>query len=461
MELAKENRLGTVKIPKLLFQMSFPLVCSNVIQALYNVVDGIFVAKISKDALTATTLAFPAQMLMISVAGGTAVGVNSLLSRSLGARRFDDANDVARHGLFLALVSYLVFALAGLLGAEWFIGLFSDKASLLEMGSQYLLICYVGGIGVFCSFMTERLLQSTGKTSLCMVAQLIGACTNIVLDPIMIFGWLGLPAMGIRGAAIATVIGQCLAAISAYLMNLKYNHDIRISFRKFRLRGALLREIYKVGVPSMLMQSIGSIMNIGMNKILILASESAVSVFGVYYKLQSFVFLPVIGVTQGLIPIVGYNYGARRPSRIRQAIRLAVIVGFSIMALGTVLFQILPDKFLAMFSADAEMYSMGIPALRIISVTFMLSAISIVLGDSLVGIGIGTISMINSFLRQLIVLLPCAYLLQRFFDVSNVWYAFILAEVASLTFSVTMFARIYRKRIVPMFDGEQPVPAEE
>lgn len=447
---ATSNKLGSWPVPRLLWSMSVPLITANLIIALYNIIDGIYVAQLSETALTATTLAFPAQMLMQSVAGGTATGVNSLLSRRLGAGRMRDADAAAAHGLVLALISYAVFLGLGLGLSGPFIRLFSHNASLCAMGTDYLTIVLAGSIGVFLTFSMGGLLEATGHAGLYMVMTAAGALANILLDPILIFGWFGLPAMGIRGAALATILSQLLSALLGILFNLRLNRDVRFRLRGFRFDRESLAEIYKVGVPSILMQSLGSVMNVGMNKLLIARSETAVSVFGVYYKMQTFVFMPVFGITQAQSVIVGYNYGAGNPGRMRQAIRLAVQAGTLIMGLGTAVVHLFPGAILGLFSAGPEMLAIGVHALRVTSMPFVLSATCIILGDALTGMGIGYVSAVNSFIRQLLVLMPAAWLLMRWLGLDAVWYAFVLSEFASLGYTVILFRRLWRQKVVPL-----------
>lgn len=456
MEQNRENKLGTQPVPRLLASMAVPLIAANLITALYNVVDGIYVAKLSQAALTATTLAFPAQMIMHAMASGTACGVNSLLSRRLGARRFSEATAAAQHGLVLALMNYVVFLVLGLTLSAPFIGMFTDSDELLRMGATYTAICLAGSIGVFLTFTFNGLLQSTGHSGLCLIMQATGAAVNIILDPILIFGRYGFPQMGIAGAAVATVISQCLSAVLGFIFNYAYNKDVRLDLKGFRFNKLILADIYRVGVPSMLMQSIGSLMDIGMNKILISVSDAAVSVFGIYFKVHSFVFMPVVGTAQGMVPIVGYNYGAKRPDRMKQALKLGVIVAVCIMAMGTAFFQLFPETILSWFSATEEVYAIGIPALRITSMPFVLAASCIVLGDALTGMGIGYVSAINSFLRQILVLLPLAYVLERFCGLDYVWYAFVASEVCSLSYTIMMFTRIWKKKVKPLEINTDP-----
>lgn len=451
---AEQNKFGAWPVPKLLWSMAVPLITANIIIALYNIIDGIYVAQLSETALTATTLAFPAQMLMQSVAGGTATGVNSLFSRRLGASRMEEANRVASHGLVLALISYAVFLALGLGLSGPFIRLFQPSEALRVMGTEYLTIVLAGSIGVFLTFSMGGILEATGHANLYMAMTATGAVVNIVLDPILIFGWFGLPAMGISGAALATVLSQILSALLGIVFNLRMNRDVRFRLRGFRFDREDLGEIYQVGIPSILMQSLGSVMNVGMNKLLIADSETAVSVFGVYYKMQTFVFMPVFGITQAQSVIVGYNYGAKRPDRMRHTIKLAVQAGTLIMLLGTAVVHLFPQAILALFNAGPEMISIGVHALRVVSMPFVLSAACIVLGDALTGMGIGYVSAVNSFIRQLLVLLPAAWVLMRFLGIDWVWYAFVLSEFASLSYTLVLFRRIWRQKVTPLERAE-------
>ena len=446
----EQNKFGTWPVPKLLWSMAVPLIAANVIIALYNIIDGIYVAQLSETALTATTLAFPAQLLMQSVASGTATGVNSLFSRRLGARRVEEANRTATHGLLLALISYAVFLVLALTLSGPFIRLFNPSPALCAMGIEYLTIVLAGSIGVFLTFSMGGILEATGHASLYMIMIAGGVVVNIVLDPILIFGWFGLPAMGISGAAVATILSQCLSAVFGIVFNLRMNRDVRFRLRGFRFDREDLGEIYKVGIPSILMQSLGSIMNVGMNKLLISESETAVSVFGVYYKMQTFVFMPVFGITQAQSVIVGYNYGAKNPVRMRQTIKLAVQAGTVVMLVGTAVVHLFPQAILALFSAGPEMMAIGVHALRVVSMPFVLSAACIVLGDALTGMGIGYVSAINSFIRQLLVLLPAAWLLMRWLGLDAVWYAFVLSEFASLSYTLVMFRKLWRQKVTPL-----------
>ncbi|MEA5050582.1 MAG: MATE family efflux transporter [Oscillospiraceae bacterium] len=448
-----ENKLGAMPVGRLLVNMALPLMFSMLVQALYNIVDGIYVARLSEAALTATTLAFPIQMLMNAVAIGTGVGVNSLVARRLGEKRQDAADSAASHGMLLAALSACVFILFGLFAARPFLRLFSGDADLVGMSFDYLFVCTCVSPFLFFSAMGERLLQAAGHATLSMVSQLAGALTNIFLDPVMIFGLCGCPAMGVRGAAVATVVGQGVSCVVALALNHRLNHYVRVRLRGFRFDGAAVSGIYRVGLPAILMQAIGSFMSLCMNAILILFSTTAVAVFGVYFKLQSFVFMPVFGITQGLTPIVGYNYGARRPARIRQAVKLSMISAVGIMLLGTLVFNLFPDRLLALFDAGPEMLDIGARALRIISLGFPLAACSIVMSSSFQGMGIGRLSLINSLLRNVGFILPGAYLFGHFFGLDSIWFAFDFSEIASVVLMSVLFARVWREKIAPMKDG--------
>ena len=432
MEERRENIMGTQPINRLLPSMAFPIMLSMLVQALYNVVDSVFVSMVSENALTSVSLAFPVQNLMIAVSVGTAVGINALLSRRLGEKNFEAANKVAENGIFVTVLSWAVFAVF---------------AEILAGGTDYMWIVTVFSLGLFMSVTMERVLQVTGKTVYQMISQMTGAVVNIILDPVFIFGWLGLPAMGVAGAAWATVIGQfCGMAVGIGINHVK-NHEVRLNFRRFRPDWHSIKGIYQVGLPSIIMQSIGSVMTFGMNKILIAFTETAVSVFGVYFKLQSFVFMPVFGVTNALVPIVGYNYGARSSQRIQQATRLSLLMTTAIMALGTVIFQVAPGPLLSLFSASDTMLSIGIPALRIISVSFCFAGVAIVFSSVFQALGDGMLSLVMSAVRQLLLLLPCAFVLAKLGGLDAVWFSFLIAEVASVTLAVVFYRSLYNKKI--------------
>ena len=452
MEERKENRMGTMPVGKLLVTMSLPIMISMLIQALYNIVDSIFVAQIGENALTAVSLAFPVQNLIIAVGIGTGIGINSLLSRRLGERRFDDANAAAENGILLSLCNWLVFAIFGGLFSEAFFRAFTENPEIISMGTDYLTVCTVFSFGCFMQFACERILQATGITIYNMITQATGAIINIILDPIMIFGLFGFPRLGVKGAAIATVIGQIVAMLMGLWFNAKKNKEVHMDFRHFRPNGRIIGEIYKVGVPSIVMQSIGTVMTIGMNKILIAFSETAVAVFGVYFKLQSFVFMPIFGLTNGLVPIVAYNYGARKRTRITASIRLALVYALSIMALGLLIFQLFPVPLLRLFKASDALLSIGVPALRIISISFLGAGVGIVLSSVFQAMGNGVLSLTMSVARQLAVLLPVAWLMARFVGLDAVWAAFPVSEYVSVTIALFMYRHVYHNHIATLAD---------
>lgn len=451
----KENKMGTMPINKLVLTMSVPMMVSMLVQALYNIVDSIFVSRIpetGEQMLGAISLAFPLQMLMIAVGGGTMVGVNALLSKRLGEKDFEGANRIANNGLFLSLCSYLVFLLIGIFFAPLFINLQTDNAVMSNGAISYLSIVLCVSFGLFGQFIAERLLQSTGKTVLSMATQGIGAVTNIILDPIFIFGVesLGIPAMGITGAAIATVAGQILAAVVGITLNIKYNREITLSPKKYRPDKRSIASIYKIGVPSIIMQSIGSVMTVGMNTILLgfeVIGETAVTVFGAYFKLQSFIFMPVFGLNNGIVPIVSYNYGAGKRDRMVSTIRIACIYAVSIMLVGVALMWLVPDKLLMLFEASEKMVEIGITALRLISLSFIFAGYCITVGSVFQALGNGMYSLITSATRQLGILLPVAFLMSLTGNISLVWLSFPIAEIASVLLSTFFLVRIYRKVI--------------
>lgn len=450
----QENKMGVMPVNKLLLSMSVPMMLSMLVQALYNIVDSVFVAQINEDALTAVSLAFPLQTLMIALGGGMCVGVNALLSRALGEKDYKRVNDCAKNGVFLSLINFLIFLLIGLFLVKPFYLSQTEDMEIVNYGVQYLSIVCTCSIGIYMQFIFEKLLQSTGRTVLTMITQATGAVINIILDPILIFGLLGMPKMGVAGAAIATVIGQIVAAILACVLNQKMNPEIALDFKGFRPNGRVIDQIYQIGVPSIIMQSIGSIMTYSMNQILIAFSSTATAVFGVYFKLQSFIFMPIFGLNNGMVPIIAYNYGARKKERMVQTIKLSVIYAMTIMAVGVLIFQLIPDKLFMLFDASEHMLSMGVPALRIISVHFVLAGFCIVVGSVFQALGHAVYSMINSICRQLIVLIPAAYLLAQLGDVNYVWWAFPIAELMSVIMTSVFMVVVYRKVIKPM---EKPI----
>ena len=443
----KENKMGVMPVNKLLMNMSLPMMISMLVQALYNVVDSIFVSRIDENALTAVSMAFPIQSLMIALGAGTGVGVNALLSRSLGEKDYDRVNKAAGNGIFLAGINYLVFLLVGILVTTPFYLSQTKDAQILSYGQQYLTIICCCSFGMYGQFIFERLLQSTGRTFYTMITQSIGAIINIILDPIFIFGYLGVPKMGVAGAAIATVIGQIVAGTIALVINIKKNDEIQLRLKGFRPDGKTIARIYEVGIPSIIMQAIGSVMTYGMNRILIVFSSTAVAVFGVYFKLQSFIFMPVFGLNNGMVPIIAYNYGAGKKDRLIKTLKLSIIYAVGLMLLGVIIFQLFPAPLFALFDASETMLAIGIPALRIISLSFIFAGFCIVCGSLFQALGNGVYSMVISIARQLLVLLPVAYLLSLSGKVEAVWWAFPIAEIVSLSLTVFFMFRINRKVI--------------
>ena len=443
-----ENKMGVMPVGRLIVTMSLPIMISMLVQALYNVVDSMFVSRIDEYALTALSMAFPIQNLMIAVSVGLGVGVNAVLSRALGARDMKSVNHAAIGGLLLMVISSVAFMLGGVTIVRPFFEAQTDIAPIIEYGVTYTRIVMLGCFGLFMQILFERLLQSTGRTLHTMVSQGLGAIVNIVLDPILIFGLFGLPKMGVAGAALATIIGQWAGAALGLYMNVHMNPEVSMDLRGAKLHGPTIRRILAIGVPSVIMQSIGSVMTFCMNQILIAFSSTAVAVFGVYFKLQSFIFMPVFGLNNGTVPIIAYNYGARRADRMMKTIKIGVSAVFVIMVMGTALFQILPRELLMIFDASEELLRLGVPALRIISIHFPIAAICIGMGSVFQALGFSLYSMINSIVRQLVVLIPCAYVLGKVTgSVDAVWWAFIMAEAASLTLTGIFFARIYKNVI--------------
>ena len=448
--MSQENKMGTMPVRRLLISMSLPMIISMLVQALYNIVDSVFVSMINQAALTAVSMAFPIQNLLIAVSAGTCVGVNALLSRSLGEKNAKNANLAAANGLFLAFLSFLVFAVFGLFGARLFFESQTDNPVIIEYGVQYLQIVCIFSFGLFGEMMFERILQSTGQTFYCMITQGTGAIINIILDPILIFGLAGMPKMGIKGAAAATVFGQIVAMVLAGCLNHAKNKDVRISFKGFRPHGRTISVIYQVGVPSIIMQSISSVMTFGLNKILITFSETAVAVFGVYFKLQSFIFMPIFGLNNGMIPIIAYNYGARNRKRIMETVRLSIGIAVGIMFIGLTVFQLMTPQLLMLFQADADMLSIGVPALRIISLSFLFAGYCIIVGSVFQAMGNGVYSLMVSVARQLVCILPLAYFFARTFGLHMVWYSIPLAEITSVVLSSILFRKIYVEKIRPL-----------
>lgn len=424
--------MGVLPIGRLLAGMAIPMMISMLVQAFYNVVDSVYVARVSEDALTAVSLAFPLQNLMIGFGGGTAVGMNAILSRALGEKNQELVDRSANTGIFLSIMMGVIFALIGAFLVRPFFNIMTDDAEIIKYGVDYTSICLIFSIGIFSQFCFERLLQSTGKTSLAMITQLIGAVINIILDPILIFGLLGAPRLEAAGAAYATVIGQIIAATVAIIINVKVNREVHLSLRKIRWDTGIAKKIYSVGFPSILMQSVGSVMNFFLNRILLGFTSTATAVFGAYFKLQSFIFMPVFGLNNGMVPIIAYNYGARHADRVKKTIKLALVTALSVMACGALVFELFPQTLLGFFAASEEMLEIGVPALRIIAINFILAGFCIISISVFQAIGNPMHSFIVSVARQLIVLIPVAYLLSRTGVLNLVWLAFPIAELVSV-----------------------------
>ena len=453
----QENKMGTMPIGKLVFNMSLPMMVSMMVQALYNIVDSIFVAKLSENALTAVSLAFPLQTLLIAVGTGTGVGMNALLSKSLGEKDFKKANKTATNAAFIYAVSYIVFLILGFTVVKPFyrsqVG--SADAEIMTMGVDYLSTVMIFSFGIFTQVFFERLLTSTGRTIFSMTSQLSGAVTNIILDPILIFGMFGAPKMGVTGAAVATVIGQCVAGLVAGTCNHKFNHEVRFQFKGFKPDFKIIGTIYAVGIPSIIMQSIGSVMTYCMNRILIEFSSTATAVFGVYFKLQSFFFMPVFGLNNGITPIIAYNYGARQRKRMVKTIKVSLVMAFCLTFIGFVLFESIPQALLGLFNASNDMLKIGVPALRTIGVHYLIAWFCIIVGTVFQALGKAVFSMVVSIMRQLVVLVPAAYLLAKFGGLHMVSWSFPIAEVMSFIVSLTFLIKIWNDIIKDIPEGRE------
>ena len=453
----QENKMGIMPIGKLVFNMSLPMMVSMMVQALYNIGDSIFVAKLSENALTAVSLAFPLQTLLIAVATGTGVGMNALLSKSLGEKDFKKANKTATNAAFIYAVSYIIFLILGFTVVKPFyrsqVG--SADAEIMTMGVDYLSTVMIFSFGIFTQVFFERLLTSTGRTIFSMTSQLSGAVTNIILDPILIFGMFGAPKMGVTGAAVATVIGQCVAGLVAGTCNHKFNHEVRFQFKGFKPDFKIIGTIYAVGIPSIIMQSIGSVMTYCMNRILIEFSSTATAVFGVYFKLQSFFFMPVFGLNNGITPIIAYNYGARQRKRMVKTIKVSLATAFCLTFIGFVLFESIPQALLGLFNASDDMLKIGVPALRTIGVHYLIAWFCIIAGTGFQALGKAVFSMVVSIMRQLVVLVPAAYLLAKFGGLHMVWWSFPIAEVMSFIVSLTFLIKIWNDIIKDIPEGRE------
>lgn len=445
-----ENKMGTMPVNRLLLTISIPMMISMLVQSLYNIVDSIFVSMINENALTAVSLVFPIQNLMMAAASGLGVGFNSLLSRSLGARQEDMVGKSAMNGIFLEIVAYFIFLIVGLTLPEAFLRSQTNDPEIVRYGIQYMSVICICSIGVFMQITFERLLQATGKTMFTMVTQITGAVINIIMDPVLIFGLVGMPRLGVTGAALATIFGQIVAAALALTFNLKKNKEVKFYVKGFRPELSVIGRIFSVGLPSMVMIAIGSVMTYGMNRILIAFTSTATAVFGIYFKLNSFIFMPVFGLNNGMVPIIAYNYGAKRKDRMMKTLRLSLMYAIIIMLIGTLIFHLIPDKLLLLFNASDNMLSIGEPALRIISLSFPLAAFSIIFGSSFQALGIGIYSLITSVLRQLVVLLPVAYLLSKTGNVDNIWWSYPIAELAAVAATAFFMVRINKNIISKM-----------
>ena len=441
--IPQENKMGAMPVNRLLLNMAVPLIVSMLVQAFYNIVDSIFVAQLSEDALTAVSLAFPVQNLMIAFATGTGTGMNALLSRRLGERKPEEAGRVANVGILLAVCTSLMFAVLGFFFSRFYFSTQTDIGPIISYGTDYLSVVTIFSIGLFIQIAIERIMQGTGRAMLTMLTQGVGAVLNIILDPIMIFGLFGFPALGVLGAAVATVTGQIIGAILGLYLNHRNNTDFRLSLREMRFRWKIIGNIYAIGFPSILMVAVGSIMTFLMNQILLAFSSTAAAVFGVYYKLNSLAFMPLFGLTNAVVPIVGYNYGARSRRRITGTIRLAMIWGTAIMTIGFLLFQLIPGQLLSLFNASEYMLQIGIPALRITSWPFLLVGVNIVASSVFQALGKSMYSLIISFCRQLVVLIPAAYLLSLTGILDAVWFSFLIAEVVCLVLSLLFLKKVF------------------
>ena len=453
-ETLQENKMGVMPVGKLLVNMALPMIISMLVQALYNIVDSVYVSQVSESAVTALSLAFPVQNMQIGFAVGVGVGVNALLSQSLGRKDQESVNWAAGQGVFLALVATALFMLFGFFGVRPYYTMQSTVAETVEGGIAYTSICCIFTVGIFIQVLCERLLQSTGRAMQTMILQGTGAIINIILDPVFIHGWWGMPRMGVAGAAVATVIGQCTGAVLGIYLNLRHNPEVQLHVKFMKPNWKVIAPILEVGIPSVVMNGIGSVMNFGMNQILQGFNEVATGVFGIYYKLQSLFFMPLFGINNATISILAYNYGARKPKRIVHTLKLATAVAVCIMLVGLAVFQLLPQALLGIFNPTEEFLAIGVKALRILCLPFPVAAICISLGASFQALGKGSYSTVVSLCRQLIVLLPVAYLLSLTGSVDNVWWSFPIAEVMSALVTGLLFAKLYRQKVKPLFADE-------
>lgn len=447
-----QNIMGYMPCNQLILKLSVPMMLSMLVQALYNIVDSVFVARVSEDALTAVSLAFPLQSLLIAVAVGTGVGVNARLSRKLGEKSMHEVNTTAGNALFISIIYSAVFLVLGLTICEPFYRLMTDDPEIIKYGIDYSSVVLTFAAAPIFQMACERLLQATGKTFYSMITQTTGAIINVIMDPIMIFGLFGMPAMGTKGAAIATVLGQAVAALMAVFFNLKFNKEISFGAQYIKPHKETIKAIYIVGIPSIIMQSISSVMNFGMNKILLQFSSTAAAAFGIYFKLQSFVFMPVFGLNNGIVPIIAYNYGARKPDRIKETFKIAVMYAVVIMLVGILIFEFLPELLLKVFNASDNLYAIGTVALRLIAIHFVFAGYDIVCSSFMQALGHGVKSLIVSIVRQLLFLLPVAYIFARIFGLNAVWLSFPVAEIASLILCTIFTGKIFKTEIEPLYE---------
>lgn len=443
----KENKMGTMEIKKLIMTMSLPIMISMLVQALYNIVDSMFVARVSDNALAAVSLCYPIQMIIVALACGTAVGLNALLSRYLGQKMQKEANQVALHGILLAIVNWIVFAIIGIFFSEPFLRLFSTDEEILQMGISYMRICTILSFGVFMQITYERIMQSTGNTVYNMIIQGVGALVNILLDPIFIFGMFGMPKLGVTGAAIATVTGQIIAMLMGIIITQKKIKEVQIHFKEFKFHMQMIKDMYRIAIPAILMQSIMSFMTVFMNMILVRFSELAVSAFSIYFKLQQFVFMAVNGMNNALIPIISYNYGAKKQKRIMESIHFSLLIACVIMVVGTMIFQIFPQQLMYLFDAKEEMMSIGVPALRIISLSFIFAGVSLVLSSVFQSVDHANKSLVVTLLRQMVLLLPLVYVLAQQFGLDALWWAFPITE-AIVSVLAFVYLQIVKKKTI-------------
>ena len=451
---AGKNKMGVMPVGRLIITMSLPVMLSMLVQALYNFIDSVYVSRIGENALTALSMAYPAQYLMIAVMTGTGVGVNALLSKSLGEKNRERASQAANTGIFLGIAGSILFAVLGILFTRYYFTSQTEFQEIIDYGTEYLSIVTIFSFGLAGQVTFERLLQSTGKTHLSMITQCCGAVLNIILDPILIFGWLGLPAMGIKGAAVATVISQCTAAALAFVLNISLNSEIKLKIAEIRPRAEIIKRIFAVGIPVAVMMSISSVMIYGLNRILIAFTPTAIAVFGAYSRLEHFLFMPVFGLSTSIVSIISYNYGAGSKRRILQAIRLSILYATVVMAIGFALFQAFPGHLLSMFKASETMLEIGVPAFRIISISFIFAGFCVVSGSVFQALGSGLPSMLESLARQLLALLPLAYVFAKTGGLDAVWWAYPLAEIVSVAMCIAFLRYFYVKRIKPLPDPE-------